>query len=279
MVSYYVNAPGISASRGCIWGTPDEPIGNWAAYVAGANTVSDGTTFVKIAWNPVYLDEPRYANVKPTYGLKIECPGGGCNGLPCGIDPSKHDVNQVQSPVAANGVSNAAFCVVTVPKGQTANIVVFNTDGSKGPGGGGGDKKKDPPKPPKPSPKEQEPSKPEEQPPKTTKAVEIVTTAANNDTTTSSSKNNSTPSSSSSASSTTTADDWMGGVFQEVDAQGDTTVAAGLSRATPNAVTEHHADEVHSAVSPTSSSEGAAAEGGSAIAGLVVAIVAAAALI
>ncbi|KAL1842635.1 hypothetical protein VTJ49DRAFT_4683 [Mycothermus thermophilus] len=268
---YYVNAPGISASRGCVWGTADEPVGNWAAYVAGANTKSDGTTFVKIAWNPVYLDEPRYQGVKPTYGLRIECPGGGCNGLPCSIDPSKGGYNKVDSPVATSGVSDASFCVVTVPKGQTANIVVFNTDGSQGPPAGG-DKE-----PEKSSSKEPEPTKSTEDP-KPTKKVPVVATsnAADSSAPSSSSKNSH---STSSSSSSTTSDDFYGGVFQELDAQGATTVSPGTPDTTPQPAETQSPDEVRGAVSPTSSNEGAAAEGGSAIAGLVVALVAAAALI
>lgn len=44
----------------------------------------------------------------------------------------------MSSPVKANGVGGANFCVVTVPKGKTANIVVYNLDGSSSGGGSGG---------------------------------------------------------------------------------------------------------------------------------------------
>ncbi|KAH8894064.1 hypothetical protein GQ53DRAFT_683534 [Thozetella sp. PMI_491] len=127
---YYVNAPGVPASEGCVWGTPSKPIGNWSPYVAGANTDSTGETFVKIAWNPEYTGSD-LVNTKPTFGLRIECPNGGCNGLPCSIDPTTDGLG-VNSPVGTVGVGGASFCVVTVPKGSTANIVVFNTDGSTG---------------------------------------------------------------------------------------------------------------------------------------------------
>lgn len=135
--SYYINPPGVASGEGCIWGTPAKPHGNWSPYVAGANTVADGNTFVKIAWNPIYTGEG-YAGVKPTFGVKIECPDGGCNGLPCGINPETDGFNGVSSPVKANGVGGANFCVVTVPKGKTANIVVYNLDGSSSGGGGSG---------------------------------------------------------------------------------------------------------------------------------------------
>ena len=45
---YYINPPGVSTSEGCIWGDGSKPIGNWSPYVAGANTIGNGDTFVKI---------------------------------------------------------------------------------------------------------------------------------------------------------------------------------------------------------------------------------------
>lgn len=69
-------------------------------------------------------------NTLPTWGVKIECPDGGCNGLPCSISPNSS--GNVDSKESAVGAGGASFCVVTVPKGGTANIVTFNTDGSSG---------------------------------------------------------------------------------------------------------------------------------------------------
>jgi len=252
-VSYYVNAPGISADKGCVWGTLTQAIGNWSPYVAGANTMATGETFVKIAWNPEYLSVP-LAKTLPTYGIKIECPGGGCNGLPCSIDPSKGGLNGLDSPVATDGVGGAAFCVVTVPKGGSANIVVFNTDGSTG----GGDE-------PKPSSKTPEAPKPTSSAKPTTAPS---TTVAATPTASSSVR--------SSAASSTTSEAFYGGIFHEQDVEGDTSSYSTPSP-TPQPVESSTPDPVQ-AVSPTSSNEGAAAEGGSAIAGLVVALVAAAAL-
>ncbi|KAK4041176.1 hypothetical protein C8A01DRAFT_34793 [Parachaetomium inaequale] len=251
---YYVNAPGISAAKGCVWGSLTQAIGNWSPFVAGANTMATGETFVKIAWNPEYLSVP-LAKTLPTYGIKIECPGGGCNGLPCAIDPSKGGLNGLDSPVATNGVGGAAFCVVTVPKGGSANIVVFNTDGSTG---GGGDE-------PKPSSKTPEP-------PKSTSVAKPTTTPS----TTAAATSPTSSSVRSSAASSTTSEAFFGGIFHEQDVQGDTSSYSTPSP-TPQPVESSTADPVK-AVSPTSSNEGAAAEGGSAIAGLVVALVAAAAL-
>lgn len=72
----------------------------------------------------------------PKFGVKIECAdGAGCNGLPCEIDPSKVGVGGVTSPVSATGAGGADFCVVTVPSGAAANIVVFNAGDSGASGG------------------------------------------------------------------------------------------------------------------------------------------------
>ena len=156
-----------------MWGKISEPIGNWSPYVAGANTVSNGDTYVKIAWNPEFTNTPSLAGTTPSYGLRIECPGGGCNGLPCAIDPSKGGVGGLDSPVGTSGVGGAAFCVVTVPKGGSANIVVFNTDGSVG-GGDDKDKGKD-----KPAPSSKAP-----EPPKSTAAEKPTTSSTPSSTST-----------------------------------------------------------------------------------------------
>ncbi|KAM3501903.1 hypothetical protein MY10362_005225 [Beauveria mimosiformis] len=121
---YYVNSPGVGA-EGCIWGTASKPVGNWAVFVAGANTDANGQTFVKIGINPVWKDSS-LCSTKPDFGLKIECPDGGCNGLPCEITSNL----DVKSNQAASGAGDAPFCVVTVGKGKTAHIVAY--DGSSG---------------------------------------------------------------------------------------------------------------------------------------------------
>ncbi|RYP75711.1 hypothetical protein DL771_002198 [Monosporascus sp. 5C6A] len=84
---YYINAPGVDSSKGCIWGDSSTPIGNWSPYVAGANTVFGGATFVKVGLNPVW-EESALSSTKPDFGLEIECPDGGCTGLPCRVDGS-----------------------------------------------------------------------------------------------------------------------------------------------------------------------------------------------
>jgi hypothetical protein len=131
---YYINPPGVGPEDACVWGTNGKAVGNWSPYVAGANVDASGETFIKLGWNPIYLEPTTpFRNNVPNWGVKIECPGGGCNGLPCGIDPSQNQVNEMLGS-ASNGAGGGAFCVVTVAKGSTANFVVFNTGGDSGPG-------------------------------------------------------------------------------------------------------------------------------------------------
>ncbi|KUI68117.1 putative secreted beta-glucosidase adg3 [Cytospora mali] len=121
---FYINPPGYSTEEACAWGTGLEAIGNWSPYVAGANQDSTGNTYVKIGYNPIYTSS--YYGVKPSFGLKVEC-DGNCNGLPCSIDPSTDGFGVVSSAESSTGAGGADFCVVTVPEGASANIVVFST--------------------------------------------------------------------------------------------------------------------------------------------------------
>lgn len=128
---YYINPPGVSTTQGCVWGSTANPWGNWAPYVAGANMDASGNTFLKLGWNPIYLEPATpFRNTMPTWGASIQCPGGGCNGLPCAIDPTQNTVNTMNGS-SSIGAGGAAFCVVTVPKGSTANIVISSASGSK----------------------------------------------------------------------------------------------------------------------------------------------------
>ncbi|QLQ81850.1 hypothetical protein HG537_0G01040 [Torulaspora globosa] len=122
---YYVNPPGVSVADGCKWGDDSHPYGNWSPYVAGANQQSDGSTFVKIGWNPIYLDSG-FKGTKPSFGIKITCDDeSNCEGLPCSIDPSSSNVNDVFSSQSASGAGGGNFCVVTAKNGAKANIEVF----------------------------------------------------------------------------------------------------------------------------------------------------------
>ncbi|KAL4750684.1 hypothetical protein BDW72DRAFT_109917 [Aspergillus terricola var. indicus] len=132
---FYINPPGKDPKTACVWGTSSNPWGNWAAYVAGANTDGDGNTFVKIGWNPIYLEDTTpFRSMRPDYGVEIECESDSCNGLPCKIDPAENDVNEVTGS-SSDGAGGANFCVVTVPKGEKARLVVFDSSS----GGGGSD--------------------------------------------------------------------------------------------------------------------------------------------
>jgi hypothetical protein len=129
---YYVNAPGVSVDDGCKWGSVNSPVGNWAPYVAGANQDSSGNTFVKIGWNPVYLEQTTpFRNTRPTFGIRITCNDGDCDGTPCEIDPSKVDVNGISSGQSTGGAGGGAFCVVTAKSGKMATIEVFDASASK----------------------------------------------------------------------------------------------------------------------------------------------------
>ncbi|PKY08959.1 hypothetical protein P168DRAFT_27406 [Aspergillus campestris IBT 28561] len=128
---FYINPPGYDPETACVWGTSSNPYGNWSPYVAGANTDKKGQTFVKLAWNPVYLEPATpFRDVVPDFGVEIECDGGECQGLPCKIDPDVNAVNEVCGKSEKEGAGGGAFCVVTVPKGAKAHIVVFDKAGS-----------------------------------------------------------------------------------------------------------------------------------------------------
>ncbi|KAK2071096.1 hypothetical protein P8C59_005547 [Phyllachora maydis] len=115
---YYVNAPGVKVDQGCIWGDPSNPFGNWAPYVAGANTDKNGRTFVKIGYNPIWTGCD-LSKTMPSFGIKIECPDGGCNGVPCSINPKTDGIGVVNSPDAAVGVGVAAAAAAAA---ASANI-------------------------------------------------------------------------------------------------------------------------------------------------------------
>ncbi|KAL8775592.1 MAG: hypothetical protein Q9209_000088 [Squamulea sp. 1 TL-2023] len=173
--SFYVNPPGVSPEEGCIWGSSEKPHGNWSPYVLGGNTVETGETFIKLGWNPIYLEPATpFRDEKPTFSVEIICDGDGCNGLPCAIDPSQHGVNELvgSSSVGAGG---AASCVVTVPKGGSARYVVSEC-GSKGANHNSGPKEDKPEHKPDDSPEKQSPP-PTPQPPPPPKSTLEPSTA------------------------------------------------------------------------------------------------------
>lgn len=131
---YYINPPGVSTETACVWGTNENPWGNWSPYVAGANADSSGNTYTKIGWNPIYLEPTTpFRDEKPTFGVRIVC-DGNCVGLPCEIDPSQQGVNEVNSGESSVGAGGAAFCVVTAQSGSKAHIEVFEVGSGSGSG-------------------------------------------------------------------------------------------------------------------------------------------------
>ncbi|KAI1849322.1 hypothetical protein JX265_012117 [Neoarthrinium moseri] len=266
---FYINPPGVDSDKGCHWGDESQPIGNWAPYVAGANTDSSGSTFVKLGLNPIWQGSSLFGT-KPSFGMKIECPSGNCVGLPCSIDG-----NGVTSNLKATGAGDSDFCVVTVPKGKSANIVVYNLDGSSGSTTSAA--------PPTTS------SKPQPTTTSTTPTTSATPTTSSTPTSTSvpstSSKASSTSHESSSSSyppSSSSASAYsIGGIFQE---NGTSTSAFSWVSAssTPTSVSGSGSDSSSAgAASATESSknESSAAQGNGAIAGLIVAFIAAACLL
>ncbi|EEB07392.1 beta-glucosidase Adg3 [Schizosaccharomyces japonicus yFS275] len=128
---YYINAPGVSTDDGCVWGTTDNPYGNWSPYVAGANMDANGITYVKLGSNPIYVDDPNWVDIAPTFGLRLECEGDGCSGLPCYVDPRQGGV-QGCPPGSPTGAGGACFCVIGFPKGTSARIIIeeYGTNGT-----------------------------------------------------------------------------------------------------------------------------------------------------
>ncbi|EHA54944.1 hypothetical protein MGG_11149 [Pyricularia oryzae 70-15] len=245
---FYINPPGVSADQGCRWGSDANDVGNWSPYVAGANTVSDGRTFVQLSWNPIYEDS-KWSSKKPSFGVKIEC-DGDCNGLPCEINPAKTGLKNVNSKTAASGAGGASFCVVTVSKGSSANIVLFNTDGSTGD-----------------SSSSEEPKK---------------TTTSSSSSTPSSTSTTAPPSSYAKASYTTssislTIPTVRPGIFQENSTSSTDSSSWSGSASTTKFDSTQGSSSTSSAASPSSTNDGAQRDkGGAAMAGLVIAIVAAA---
>ncbi|KAI5959966.1 hypothetical protein CANMA_004066 [Candida margitis] len=120
---YYVNPPGVSTEDGCVWGTTDEELGNWAPYVAGMNTDTNGNTFIKIGVNPKHVDD--FNGKKPKYGLRIVCDNPkDCNGLECELNP-KNGYNKAQGPSSGSSLG-AEYCIVTAKNHAKAKIEVFD---------------------------------------------------------------------------------------------------------------------------------------------------------
>ncbi|TVY42663.1 Uncharacterized protein LOCC1_G005477 [Lachnellula occidentalis] len=197
---YYVNPPGISTDDACIWGSDSNPHGNWSPYVSGANTDSSGNTFVKLDWNPIFMASS-LAGTTPTFGLNITCPGGGCNGLPCSIDPSVNKPGTVTSNEASTGAGGTSFCVATVPKGGKAVIEVFEVGNSGSGSGSSGSSSSSPSKAVSSSSPPSSSSSPSSTPTPTPSSTSTSKTSSSSTSSSSSSKPSPTSTSTSSSSS------------------------------------------------------------------------------
>ncbi|KAH8164882.1 hypothetical protein CIB48_g3366 [Xylaria polymorpha] len=289
----YWDSTASHSDEGCHWGDESKPIGNWAPFVAGANTDGTGNTFVKLGLNPVWQDSA-LVGTKPTFGLKIEC-DGNCNGLPCEIDGSG-----VVSNEKATGAGGSDFCVVTVSKGGKANIVVFNLDGSGGSDGGDNDESTSSPESTSTSTSTPTPTlrlrqqafPPRQAPPpptsdlSTTSAPVTTSTSSSEVPTTSSSDSSSSVATYSVESTTISTGYFLGAVYHQNE-----TSSAGLSSDSPTAVSALSVGSTSESVtgsgnggasesesSPTESSQTENAgrrQDGAAVAGLIVAFVAA----
>ena len=128
---FYVNIPGYDTDTACVWGDGSAPYGNWSPFVAGANQAANGDTFVMVGINPIYCCQSNpWPNQDPGFAVRIECPSGNCNGLPCECNPSTMGPNKCTGGTV--GAGGAEFCLVTVPAGDTANLVIFSTSGKSG---------------------------------------------------------------------------------------------------------------------------------------------------
>ncbi|KAG6189100.1 hypothetical protein E4U36_005696 [Claviceps purpurea] len=279
---FYVNPPGIG-EEGCVWGTPSKPHGNWSPYVTGANTDISGNTFVKIGWNPVWLSSS-LSSSRPNFAMRIECPNGGCVGLPCEIDTSG-PVGRVISNQAAVGAGGGSFCVVTATKGHTARVVTYDTSGGKSDPKSDDDKSSSAPPPPPPqhtTTSTQQPTTSHAPPSASSTTLHTSTTSSTPLPTTTSSDASTTlsqplstslSSASSSSSSDTRGPARAPGLFHEKGtAPADTTTAAPSSTTTMAVSTTPSAP-----ASQTTAKKGEAGrQQGSAVVGLVVAFVVAA---
>ncbi|KAI5812308.1 hypothetical protein BZA77DRAFT_253384 [Pyronema omphalodes] len=125
---YYVNSPDYDVHTSCIWGSKEIPAGNWAPYIIGLKERADGTVFLTLGWNPVWLETATpYHNAVPAFGMKAVCHGPHCENMPCTIDPAIHLVNQISHPQNQfSGAGGASGCVTSYnPTTDNVQVVLF----------------------------------------------------------------------------------------------------------------------------------------------------------
>ncbi|KAG9253404.1 uncharacterized protein F5Z01DRAFT_167443 [Emericellopsis atlantica] len=285
---YYVNPPGTGA-EGCVWGESSKAIGNWSPYVAGAKTDATGNTFLTLSWNPEWQKISALNSQPVDYKLEVEC-DGDCVGTPCGIDPSKGK-GDVQSSNAGTGDAGNNFCVVTVPKGSTASIIVKSLDGSSSGGSKDDDDEEEEEEEEEepttssaaPSTTSQEPTTTSEEPTTssttstTVESTTVVSTSTTyEETTTSSSSSSSTPTLSSTETTSTSTKrkkiTAKPGIFQELQ-NSTSTMTSGSHSATLTTGSDSEATGDAANDSGDEDDFAIARKGDPAMAGLVVAFV------
>ncbi|KAL9060810.1 MAG: hypothetical protein Q9162_000514, partial [Coniocarpon cinnabarinum] len=128
---YYLNPPEVSKDEACGWGSAQNgPHGNWAPYVVGSvREIGQAKTYVMLGWNPVYLEaESPWRQKKPSFGVRVNC-HGDCTNTGCAIDPSVHDINevngqQIPGESTSKGPANN-YCMVSASDGQEVEVEVF----------------------------------------------------------------------------------------------------------------------------------------------------------
>lgn len=100
---YYVNNAGVSVEDGCIWGTPEAGVGNYAPVVIGSGA-TNGLTYLSLIPNPNNRNAPNY-------NIRIEATEGST-------------INGECSYINGQFSGSADGCTVTVTSGS-ANIIFY----------------------------------------------------------------------------------------------------------------------------------------------------------
>ncbi|GMF02255.1 unnamed protein product [Ambrosiozyma monospora] len=123
---FYINPPGVSVEEGCVWGSTENPYGNWSPYVIGFNMDASGNTYAKLGWNPIYFETTSpFRETKPSFGVTLKCVDPSkCNGDPCVINPHSIGLNKLNRGGLMS--DNAAWCIITATDYSKVKVEVFD---------------------------------------------------------------------------------------------------------------------------------------------------------